>query len=103
MEIKIEWLKLSEKQLKAIFDFYAKEANTTVAHKIINKIIKYVETLKHQPLSGQIEPLLKNRSKEYRYLVCDNYKILYFFNQNKIIISSVFDCRMNPVKMRKLK
>lgn len=103
MEIKIEWLKLSEKQLKAIFDFYAKEANTNVALKIIIKIIKYVETLKHQPLSGKIEPLLESRSKEYRYLVCGNYKIIYFFHQNKINISSVFDCRMNPVKMKKLK
>jgi len=82
MEIKIEWLKLSEKQLKAIFDYYAKEANTNIAHKIVSKIITQVDTLTHQPLLGQVEPLLRNRTKEYRYLVSENYKFITINRQN---------------------
>jgi len=102
MEIKIEWSELSERQLKDIFDYYSFEANSRIARKIINKLIDKVSILENNPFAGPKEELLNNYPEEYRYLVESNYKIIYWKKENLITISSVFDCRQNPNKIRKI-
>lgn len=51
---------------------------------------------------GQLEdnPMVANRG--YRYLVEGNYKIVYkVYNEEKeILISTVFDTRQNPTKLK---
>ena len=103
MEIRrIEWSEQSEKQLKDIFDYYSMEAGPGIARKIINKIIDRVSILETIPLAGPKEELLRNYAEEYRYLVESNYKIIYWQKDNVITIASVFDCRQNPKKIRKI-
>jgi len=102
MEIRIEWSELSEKQLKDIFDYYSFEASSKVAKKIINRIIDRVSVLESNPLAGQKEDLLSNYPENFRYLVESNYKIIYWQKKNVIIIASVFDCRQNPEKIKKI-
>ena len=102
MEIRIEWSDLSEKQLKEIFDYYTSRANYGIARKIVNQIVDHVSVLETSPLAGQKEELLAHYPEEYRYLVKRNYKIIYWFASGKITIASVFDCRQNPIKMKKL-
>jgi len=77
MEIKIKWSKLSETQLKDIFDYYSFVAGGSRAKKIINKIINRVSILENNPLAGQKEELLKDYLENFRYLVESNYKIIY--------------------------
>jgi toxin ParE1/3/4 len=102
MEIRIEWSELSERQLKDIFDYYSFEANSRIARKIINRIINRVSILENNPFAGPREELLSNYLEEYRYLVESNYKIIYWKNENTITIASVFDCRQNPEKIRRI-
>jgi len=102
MEIRIEWSELSERQLKDIFDYYSFEANSRIARKIINKLIDKVSILENNPFAGPKEELLNNYPEEYRYLVESNYKIIYWKKENLITISSVFDCRQNPNKIRRI-
>jgi len=102
MEIRIEWSELSERQLKDIFDYYSFEASSRIARKIINKIIDRVSILENNPFAGPKEELLSNYPEEYRYLVESNYKIIYWKKGNTITIASVFDCRQNPNKIRKV-
>ncbi len=102
MEIRIEWSELSERQLKDIFDYYSFEANSRIAKKIVNKIIDRVTILESNPLAGQKEELLSEYTEDFRYLVESNYKIIYWKKENIITIASVFDCRQNPVKIRKI-
>jgi len=54
---------------------------------------------------GKIEELLSNKPQEFRYIVSTNYKIIYWFNQDKsrIEIIDVFDTRQNPIKMERNK
>jgi plasmid stabilization system protein ParE len=59
--------------------------------------------LESNPLLGAKEPLLNNRPFEYRFIVESNYKIIYRFNENVVRIVSVFDCRQNPQKVKKIK
>ncbi|MCO5268592.1 MAG: hypothetical protein M9897_06840 [Brumimicrobium sp.] len=51
---------------------------------------------------GQIEEILKDDEREFRYLVYTNYKIVYFINKNakRIVIANVFDTRQDPKKLK---
>lgn len=102
MEIRIEWSELSERQLKDIFDYYSMEASPGIARKIINKITDRVSILEANHLVGSKEELLKDYPEDFRYLIEGNYKIIYWKKGNVITIASVFDCRQNPVKIRKI-
>jgi len=102
MEIRIEWSELSERQLNDIFNYYAFEANIKIARKIVNRIIDKVSILESNPLAGAKEELLSNYPEDYRYLVESNYKIIYWKKENLITIASVFDCRQNPTKIKKI-
>lgn len=102
MEIRIEWSEMSEKQLKDIFDYYSIEVSPRIARKIINKIIERVSILEGNPLAGPKEELLSLYPEDFRYLVESNYKIIYWGKENVITIASVFDCRQNPEKLKKI-
>lgn len=99
--MKITWTDFAISNLKDIYDYYLEKANRKVANKIRDNILKTTKQLTIQPESGQIEPHLKNFSKEYRYLVIGNYKIIYRIYENSILINDVFDTRQHPNKIRK--
>ncbi|MEI6696001.1 MAG: type II toxin-antitoxin system RelE/ParE family toxin [Bacteroidota bacterium] len=100
MEIKVLWSDLALNQLEEIFDYFKFKANIKVAKKIVSKIVDRTIQLENNPQIGTNEPLLKNRDKNYRFLVEGNYKIIYFKKDNYINISSVFDGRQNPKKLK---
>ena len=103
MEVKVLWTDTSLAQLQEIFDFYSFNASSSVASKIVKRIVKKSILLESNPFIGVKETLLTERSFEYRFLVVNNYKIIYRFNDNIIRIVSVFDCRQNPKKIKNLK
>lgn len=102
MEIRIEWSELSERQLKDKFDYYSLEVSSRIAKKIINRIIDKVSILESNPLAGPKEELQSNHPEKFRYLVESKYKIVYWKKENLITIASVFDCRQNPEKIKKI-
>jgi len=102
MEIKIEWSELSTKQLNDIYDYYSFKASPRIAKKIINKIVDRVDVLLKNPLSGPKEELLNKMPEDFRYLIESNYKIIYWQENEIITVASVFDCRQNPEKIKKI-
>lgn len=102
MEVKVLFSDTSLAQLQNIFDYYNLTASTKVARKILKGIVKKTILLESNPLIGVKEPLLIGRVFEYRFVVENNYKIIYRFNDNIVRIVSVFDCRQNPQKIMKL-
>jgi toxin ParE1/3/4 len=103
MAIIIEWSELSAKHLQNIYNYYLAEAGNRVADKIINEIITRVDILYQNPFAGAKEELLAEYPEEFRYLVAGNYKVIYWIEKNIITVASVFDCRQNPVKMKKMR
>jgi plasmid stabilization system protein ParE len=99
MEVKIFWTEFATNQLEQIYDFYKFTASLNVAKKIVSKIVDRTILLEKNPLMGTKEPLLEKREKDYRYLVEGNYKIIYWYDNNLVKISSVFDCRLNPINI----
>jgi toxin ParE1/3/4 len=102
MEVKILWSDTSLVQLQEIFDFYCFNASVAVARNIVKGIVERSLVLETNPLIGAPEPLLKKRSYEYRYLIHKNYKIIYRYNNNIILVVSIFDSRQNPRKLKKI-
>ena len=103
MEIIIEWSELSERQLKDIYDYYSIEVSSRTGRRIIGAIIDRVSNLENNPSVGPKEELLSDYVEEFRYLIEGNYKIIYWKKENVITIASVFDCRQNPEKIKKVK
>jgi plasmid stabilization system protein ParE len=102
MEMKIFWTEESHRRLKDIFDYYYLEKlNIAVAQKIVNEVVEYAEILISQPNIGVVEDLLRKRKNNYRYIVCNNYKIIYWIDGNVIFIATVFDTRQNPRKIKR--
>ncbi len=102
MEVKILWTDFALYQLEDIYDYYKYKASPTVAKKLVKAIVNESLLLELNPFLGAKEPLLADKPFDYRYLVIKNYKIIYRFTQNLIVVVSVFDCRQNPEKIHRL-
>jgi plasmid stabilization system protein ParE len=101
MELTAYWTQFAEDKLEDIFSYYCAKASYGIVQKIIEELIEKSLELEKNPFIGQKELLLEKRMQEFRYLVCKNYKIIYWVNQEKerIEILNVFDCRQNPDKI----
>ncbi len=101
MALTVYWTQFAEDKLEDIFSYYSERASFRVARNLIDGIIEKSMELENSPFIGQKELLLADRIQEFRHLVCKNYKLLYWVNQdkNRIEIINVFDCRQNPQKL----
>ena len=104
MGMKIFWTDQALFQLEDIFDYFKIKASVKTARKISKKLVDCTISLEKNPKLGRIEDLLINRNEEFRFLVEGNYKIAYWIDvkDNIIFIASVFDCRQNPEKLKKI-
>lgn len=81
--MKIIWTDFAIQNLKDIFDYYTKNVNKKVAHKIRKQILASTKQLNQNPKSGQIELNLQKLNQDYRYLAVGNYKVIYVFVQSE--------------------
>lgn len=103
MGLEVYWTDFAKSELHNIFEYYFENASPQVAQDLVEEIIRHTKNLSTQQSIGAKEPLLKEREKEFRYLVFKNYKIVYWHNvaKNRIDISDVFDTRQNPIKLKR--
>jgi plasmid stabilization system protein ParE len=104
MELELFWTKTARNNLKEIYEYYKFKASISIAYKLINEIIDKTTSLSSNPKIGQMEQSLIKRKKDFRYLVCKNYKIIYSVNHesHRIEIRRIFDCRLNPYKINEI-
>jgi len=96
----ILWTEFAEWNLKEIFLYHNRVANKKIAEEIKERILLTTNQLKNHPFSGQIEENLIELKQEHRYLICKNYKIIYRKLKEGILITDIFDTRLNPIKMK---
>jgi plasmid stabilization system protein ParE len=94
---RIVWTDEAREDLEAIYEFYAGK-NPTVACHIYNGILEDADILLTFPEPAAKEPLLEGMEFIFRSLVTHLgiYKIIYFTDENKVVITHVWDCRRNP-------
>jgi|688.fasta_scaffold1002932_2 plasmid stabilization system protein ParE len=93
------WSEQAENQLRRAVQYIAAEQGTFYARIVSESILKAVDTLEDFPRSGQIEPLLRFKKAEYRYIVAWSYKIVYRLGKNKVVVARVFHTSQNPSKL----
>ena len=91
-EYEIIWLKRSSTEIETIYSFYKHFASEVVAKRRIGIIIHSVDILKKMPYIGKKDEDFTH-IREYRFVVVLAYKIYYFIENNKVYISSIWDCR----------
>lgn len=103
MEIKIFWTDFAKAAVRAIYDYHVQHASRKVAIKLVTGIVAETTQLIQHPFIGSFEPLLANDERNFRYLIHKSYKIIYWHNKKREVIEiiDVFDCRQNPIKIKK--
>jgi plasmid stabilization system protein ParE len=95
------WLAQAQKDLDEIWDYYSVRSLPS-AIKIIRSIKLTESILSTAPRVGSVELLLDDRPESFRKLIRGNYKIIYHIEGETVYISTIFDCRRNPVTLRKI-
>jgi len=103
MEFKVIWSNFAEERIEEIYEYYKTEASIRIAKKVILNLIEATVVLAYNPNIVQIEELLVDRDKKYRYLLHKNHKIIYSVDADNgyVKIADVFDTRQNPVKIKR--
>jgi plasmid stabilization system protein ParE len=105
MELKLNWTEYSRKELRKIFLYYKSSSNLKMARNKVEEISKEVLILEKFPFIGQKEELLVDREEEFRYFLYENHKIIYYVDleKNLVEIVDIFDCRQEPLKIKRTK
>ncbi|SDB97233.1 type II toxin-antitoxin system RelE/ParE family toxin [Williamwhitmania taraxaci] len=97
--MKIIWSDFAAETLKDIYDYYKEAANEIVARKIKGDIFSTTAQLINHPESGQIEDTLLQLNERHRYLVSNNFKIVYKKIEEGVLITDIFDTRQHPTSI----
>ena len=105
MEYKIIWSSFAVSELDNIYKYYQEKAGSKVAKSIIQNILNEPNRLIVTSEMFQTEELLIGREQIYRYIVYENYKIIYTVDDflKLVKISDVFDTRQNPINIKRNK
>ena len=98
--VKVIWTKRAFDQLERAIRYIKEEQGTSYAEIVLRKTLEKTRLLENSPKIGQIEPLLKHKKSEYRYILVWSYKIIYRLDKNKVVISRVFHTARNPKKLK---
>ncbi|MDT8413346.1 MAG: type II toxin-antitoxin system RelE/ParE family toxin, partial [Vicingaceae bacterium] len=82
-KFKVIWSDFAVKQLDLIFEYYAENASKKTAKKLIKNLLQEPEKLIKNNQIGQIEELLVNKNKAFRYLIYKKYKIIYLIDEKE--------------------
>jgi toxin ParE1/3/4 len=98
---KVFWSTEALADLEMIYNFLA-EKSPEAAKRIVGDMQRRTKQLESFPESGARQETLKNKRKEYRYLVEGNYKIIYSYQMasQMVYIEIIFDTRYNPEKLK---
>ena len=91
-----EWTNEAIFDLKRIYNYLLEWNSQDIAVKIIDEILNAPNDIVFGE-QYQIDEFFPN----YRRIIIRNYKILYFFNTESVILVAVFNTRRNPSKLRR--
>lgn len=98
--MKVFWTKFALGSLSEAYNYYKKNVGIKIACNIRDSILSGSNQLENHSLSGQIEDFLVDLDEGHRYIIRDNYKIIYKIQNRKVYVTDVFDTRQNPEKIR---
>ena len=76
----------------------------TTMLRFLSELEQIEKRLSEHPLSYPPEPLLKGMKREYRGCILKkNFKLIYYYRpcRQEVVISTIWDMRMNPERLVK--
>jgi toxin ParE1/3/4 len=101
--MKIVWTEFAEYQLSEIYTFLYHKADEATASRIVLGIVNASERLVNFPEMGTKEKEEYVGDLNYRYLVQGHFKIVYEVLEREVVVQDVFDTRLDPSKMLKVR
>jgi toxin ParE1/3/4 len=101
--MKIVWTEFAEYQLSEIYTFLYHKADEATASRIVLGIVNASERLVNFPEMGTKEKEEYVGDLNYRYLVQGHFKIVYEVFEREVVVQDVFDTRLDPSKMLKVR
>ncbi len=98
-EFRVIWTKKSRSDLQNIYDF-SSNLSHQYAMKLLKRILNREYHLRSFPKSGRLQILANSETKEYRFIVEGNYKIIYSILEKEVVVARVFDTRQNPDRLK---
>jgi plasmid stabilization system protein ParE len=98
----LEWSTQAKIDILEIFGYLGSVAGNRVALKIVRKIYSCILLTINNPRMGQREFSLDDLAFEFRRLTVGNYKIVYFVDGSTVVVSTIFDARQDPAKLREI-
>lgn len=95
----VVWTESSLIDLEVIYDFIAEQSPKS-AKNIIQAILARTRQMEGFPQSGSPQKTNIKNSREYRYLVTGNYKIIYSLDEKVLYVEAVVDTRQKPRKLK---
>jgi plasmid stabilization system protein ParE len=93
---KIIWSHRAEIKLFRILEFYTeRNKSRTYSAKLYQRLNKEIKILLKQPDIG-----LNTEIESVRGLIVDDYILFYEYDNEKIIVHSIWDCRQNPDNLK---
>ena len=82
MGMRIFWTEKAQSQLEDIFTYYKAEGSVKTAKNLVKKLVDRTLILENNPEIGQKDEFLTEREEDFRYLVQDHYKVVYWIEKN---------------------
>ena len=98
----VVWNKQAQQEWRSKLLYGLEEFGETTAVNFVNRTNSIVENIRNNPKSGFLEPLLRNRKKEYRaHYIVGPLKLIYYYveSSDTIRIADVWDSRREPSKL----
>ena len=105
LKLKLNWTVFARGELHKIFQYHKNNSNLKTAINKVEEISKQVLVLEKFPFIGQKEELLVDSKHDFHYFLYENHKVIYYVNLeiNLVEIVDIFDCRQEPLKMKRTK
>lgn len=98
--MKVNILAAAERDIEKIFSYIHDDlANPTAAQNIVQKILQRMQQLDSFPDMGASMTALDGRLQGYRYLVVDNYLVIYRHDDAAVYIVRVLYARSDYMRL----
>jgi len=98
--VKLRLLLAAEQDIEKLFLYIQDDlANPIAAQNIAQKILQRMQQLTNFPELGASMMAMDTRLENYRYLIVDNYLVVYRYNRDAIYVVRVLYARSDYVRI----
>ena len=98
--MKLRLLLAAEQDIGKLFLYIRDDlANSIAAQNVAQKILQRIQQLTDFPELGASMTVIDTRLENYRYLIVDNYLIVYRYNRDAIYVIRILYARSDYVRI----